>query len=110
MSMLRAGVLVFSAVLVLSTQQLYACEMDGDCGPGGLCIKREKRARGVCYGGDVSKKDVSKKDDVPPSNQSYERIEEAVKASEYDCTVTEDCPDGMECVIAGFHYACMKLD
>ena len=28
----------------------HACDSDADCGPGGTCIKREKRARGVCYG------------------------------------------------------------
>ena len=29
----------------------FACDSDAECGPGGTCIKREKRARGVCYGG-----------------------------------------------------------
>ncbi|MGR8947013.1 MAG: hypothetical protein ACU84Q_03140 [Gammaproteobacteria bacterium] len=32
----------------------YACDTDAECGPGGICIKREKRARGVCYGGGQS--------------------------------------------------------
>ena len=30
---------------------VLACDIDSDCGAGGTCIKREKRARGVCYGG-----------------------------------------------------------
>lgn len=35
-----------------------ACDTDADCGSGGTCIKREKRARGVCYGGGASRTDA----------------------------------------------------
>ena len=47
----RAIGLIFAMLIVWPTAPVYACDNDADCGPGGTCIKREKRARGVCYGG-----------------------------------------------------------
>jgi hypothetical protein len=101
---IRAG-LVFLLTSVFFITDLYACDVDSDCGPGGTCIKREKRASGVCYGGGASKKT-----ETPRTNTSSESVEKAVKSSEIPCIVTQDCPEGMECVIAGFDSACVKLD
>jgi hypothetical protein len=41
---------VVLASSILSALPGWACDADADCGSGGTCIKREKRARGVCYG------------------------------------------------------------
>ena len=101
---IRAG-FVFLLTSVLLIADLYACDVDSDCGPGGICIKREKRASGVCYGGRVSKKA-----EAPQTNTSTESVEKGVKSSELPCIVTQDCPEGMECVIVGFDSACIKLN
>ena len=46
---------LYTAPLILAilafNPALFACDTDAECGAGGTCIKREKRARGVCYGG-----------------------------------------------------------
>jgi hypothetical protein len=102
--MIRAIVIGLLA-LVLPISTLYACDADDNCGPGGTCIKREKRARGVCYGASPSVKE-----DTPAVKRAPESIETAVESSEMECIVTQDCPKGMECVIAGFGSACVKLN
>ncbi len=58
---------------LLSPGQLLACDRDSDCGAGGTCIKREKRGRGVCYGGDYSRSD--KPDAQAPSRSDTSRFD-----------------------------------
>lgn len=48
--------------------QAFACDTDAECGTGGTCIKREKRARGVCYGGNLGAAD-----DTQPTPQLNSR-------------------------------------
>ena len=43
--------LIFVLLMLCAAGDAVGCDSDLDCGPGGTCIKREKRARGVCYGG-----------------------------------------------------------
>ncbi len=55
-------------MLTVVSGQVFACDSDAECGAGGTCIKREKRARGVCYGGDLSEATVtapSSKEEIP---------------------------------------------
>jgi hypothetical protein len=103
-----------------------ACDSDRDCDVGGTCIKREKRASGVCYGtaaGSVASP-APTMGEAPPKAVSGERRERAKawmgdpeqmlnenlpgKAVGGVCMVTQDCPTGLECVIAGFEGHCMK--
>lgn len=80
-----------------------ACEIDSDCGVGGTCIKREKRARGVCYGGrEAPAASASDPAFFDPLSMPTERPENA-------CFVTEECPAGMDCVKAGVWGTCMAL-
>ncbi|MCC6706734.1 MAG: hypothetical protein IT492_04140 [Gammaproteobacteria bacterium] len=123
------------AVLLLSTPLVsLACDTDADCGTGGTCIKREKRARGVCYGGSRSapRADPAEEQaapdiapDVPLQPVTGQRrenakawlgdpdqmIKENLPGKEVGgaCMVTADCPAGFDCVIAGFEGHCVKL-
>ena len=47
----RLAVATAVLALLLTNAAAWACASDADCGTGGSCIKREKRASGVCYGG-----------------------------------------------------------
>ena len=110
--------------------QLLACDRDSDCGAGGTCIKREKRGRGVCYGGDYSRSDkpdapapgrhdtshfdntdtqASSNGDMPhydhpdgivPQHGMFNSLINPGERPEGACIVTQECPAGMECVIA----------
>ena len=107
-----------------------ACDSDADCGAGGTCIKREKRASGVCYGGSrsaparASNPAADSGDDVtlkPVTGQRRENakawlgdpdqiIKDNLPGKEVggSCMVTQDCPAGFDCVIAGFEGHCVK--
>jgi len=105
----------------------YACDTDADCGVGGTCIKRERRASGVCYGGDRSA--AATPDDanqplapLPVEGERRARakawlgdpeqlLQEHLPGKEVGatCIVTQDCPSGFECVLAGFEGRCVKL-
>ena len=43
--------IILGLLQMFSANMVFACDIDAECGIGGTCIKREKRARGVCYGG-----------------------------------------------------------
>ncbi len=126
------SLLVMSALAVLGiSMDSGACETDADCRVGGICIKREKRAHGVCYGG--APRDATSKDETPslPEHEvpnkpvTGERREHAKewlgdpeqmlkdnlpgKAIGGTCMVSQDCPAGQDCVIAGFEGHCVKL-
>lgn len=45
--------IIYGLFLLFSAGQVFACDTDAECGAGGTCIKREKRGRGVCYGGNL---------------------------------------------------------
>ena len=117
--------LLFSS-LFIAWPTAFACDTDADCGPGATCIKREKRAGGVCYGrrievqppaadaassargstgGDVRQRATNLLGDPD------ELIKENLPGKEVGavCIVTQDCPAGTECVIAGFEGRCVKL-
>jgi hypothetical protein len=125
--------LIMTCVLasLLAPVQLFACDIDSDCGAGGTCIKREKRGRGVCYGGDYSRSDnpdtqtpersdpsrfdnanpqASEHGDTPtfghpdglvPQHGMFNSLINPGERSDGACIVTQECPAGMECVIAG---------
>lgn len=86
----------------MSISTTFACDVDDDCGAGGLCIKREKRARGVCYGGSPSQPEPADTESFDPLSISKERPENA-------CFVTEECPAGMECIKLGVWGKCQAL-
>ena len=46
---MRASIAIVAIGLIVTCPDVSACDADSDCGVGGICIKREKRARGVCY-------------------------------------------------------------
>lgn len=75
----------------------HACDVDSDCGAGGTCIKREKRARGVCYGGNPDQQAES----APAQPTVVDPLSMPTQRPEGACLVTEECPAGMECVITG---------
>ena len=115
----------------LSPWLCQACDSDADCGVGGTCIKREKRASGVCYGGSRTTPAAEAQDatapqvDVPMQPVTGQRRENAKawlgdpdqllkenlpgKEVGGTCMVTQDCPAGFDCVIAGFEGHCVKL-
>ena len=100
-----SAILVISAALCLSFVTVQACENDQDCGVGGTCIKREKRARGVCYGGEPAPQNPTTTmtpDYIDPLSMPSERPEGA-------CFVTEECPAGTECVKAGVWGNCQAV-
>ena len=126
----RALIIVVS--LCATSFHVEACDSDADCGGGGTCIKREKRASGVCYGGDFD----APKDRAPSAASGSsdrpkvvprvtgQRRENAKawlgdpetmlkeqfpgKAIGEVCIVTQDCPPGSECVLAGFEGRCIQ--
>lgn len=128
--MIRFYLLAFTLLLGNSALVL-ACDVDADCGAGGSCIKREKRARGVCYGRSDSAVEPSRKQApsgntaVQPRPVTGEHRERAKQwlgdpdqlikenlpgtTSGAVCMVNQDCPAGLECVIAGFEGRCVKL-
>lgn len=125
---LAAAIMVLT--LLLFNAAVWACTTDADCGAGGTCIKREKRAGGVCYGGAraAAPAAAAASDamvDVPIKPVTGERRENAKawlgdpdqmlkehlpgKEVGGTCMVTQDCPSGFDCVIAGFEGHCVKL-
>lgn len=123
--------LLLMLLLCLSPVMVRACDTDADCGAGGTCIKREKRASGVCYGGSRAAPAAEAPDgadttaDVPLQPVTGQRRENAKawlgdpdallkenlpgKEVGGTCMVTQDCPAGFDCVIAGFEGHCVKL-
>lgn len=100
-----------SFVISIYCPSTAACDSDADCGQGGTCIKREKRARGVCYGGNFDS--ASEQDAVPatppPTPGYFDPSQFSTERPENACFVTEECPAGMECVIAGVWGTCTVL-
>ncbi|MGR9089045.1 MAG: hypothetical protein ACU85U_00530 [Gammaproteobacteria bacterium] len=91
--------------LTLVTGGVNACDVDADCGAGGTCIKREKRARGVCYGGNFNE---TRETATPPVNM-IDPLSMPTNRPADACMVTEECPAGMECVITGIWGRCTVL-
>ena len=129
---LAAAIMVLT--LLLFNAAVWACTTDADCGVGGTCIKREKRAGGVCYGGARAAAAAAapaaaaageEMVDVPIKPVTGERrenakawlgdpdqmIKEHLPGKEVGgtCMVTQDCPSGFDCVVAGFEGHCVKL-
>ncbi len=108
---------------------VFACDSDSECGVGGTCIKRERRARGVCYGGDLSKSEtpaapVATPDAAfaPPSGPApefgapmpgiglFDPLANPTERPANACVVTQECPAGMDCVVTGPGWGtCMAL-
>jgi len=82
-----------------------ACDVDSDCGTGGTCIKREKRARGVCYGGNPDEAAPVE----APDPAFFDPLGTPTERPPNACFVTEECPAGMECVKTGVWGTCMLL-
>ena len=131
-NMLSSALLtLFAIVLLALTVPSAACDNDADCGVAGTCIKREKRARGVCYGGAPR---GAASDEPAPAQPPVDTPSKAVTGERRErakqwlgdpeqmikdnlpgkevgsvCMVTQDCPAGFDCVIAGFEGHCVKL-
>ncbi len=91
--------------LALTGASALACDVDADCGVGGTCIKREKRARGVCYGG----RPAASPEAAAPSVNRIDPLADPTVRPADACMVTEECPAGMECVITGIWGRCTVL-
>ena len=120
---------LIAAVIVLASgfaaAPVPACDSDVDCGPGATCIKREKRASGVCYGtrvdGEAPVAATAPGKPAAVEGELRERathwlgdpealIRENLPGREVGgtCVVTQDCAPGFECVVAGFEGRCVK--
>lgn len=127
----RWALALLSIVLLALTVPSAACDNDADCGVAGTCIKREKGARGVCYGGAPR---GAASDEPAPAQPPVDTPSKAVTGERRErakqwlgdpqqmikdnlpgkevgsvCMVTQDCPAGFDCVIAGFEGHCVKL-
>jgi hypothetical protein len=97
--------IIIAITLSVITIPSSACEIDSDCGAGGTCIKREKRAGGVCYGGDLSQPGGA----APPPAAFFDPLSTSTERPKDACFVTEECPAGMDCVKAGMWGSCLAL-
>ena len=115
--------------LLLGCPPALACDTDAECGVGGTCIKREKRARGVCYGGsyDATEPEAPQVSTPPAYSGDVsgdqrqqlmefmgdpdQLIREQLPGREIGgkCTINTDCPAGFDCVHAYFEGRCVKL-
>ena len=122
----KAAIAACWSALLLPPSIAWACDIDDDCGEGGVCIKREKRARGICYGRteDTAPPPSSAANAVPRpvSGERRQRATEMLGDPEQMlrdnlpgqetgavCMLNQDCDAGRECVIAGFEGRCIKL-
>lgn len=103
-ALIRAGV---CALLLCGLTPLFACDSDADCPGGGTCIKREKRASGVCYGGGSPTLPGESPSTAPISGS--EPVGAKLKLPPGACIVTQDCPAGLECVVEEYLGKCMKV-
>lgn len=122
---LTAAIIVFAMSLVAAP--VPACDSDADCGPGATCIKREKRAGGVCYGARTEVEAPELPDAAAPGQPAAVEGELRERATHWlgdpetlirenlpgrelggTCMVTQDCAPGFECVVAGFEGRCVK--
>ena len=112
--------------LLAASPSSVACDTDADCDVGGTCIKREKRARGVCYG---ETRDAAEPKLRPaPSYGGHTPDEQREMMIEFmgdpdqlleqhlpgreigeKCLVNQDCPASFDCVYAGFEGRCVKF-
>jgi len=97
--------ILVTAAIIVTMNTSFACDTDSECGVGGTCIKREKRGRGVCYGGDLNQAAP----DTPQQPTVVDPFSMPTVRPEGACMVTEECPAGMECVITGIWGACTVL-
>ncbi len=104
--MAKAWLIAVGVIFILAPGTVMACDVDSDCGPGGTCIKREKRARGVCYGGDLSGEATSPE---PPAPEFFDPMSTPTERPADACFVTEECPAGMVCVKIGVWGSCKAL-
>ena len=111
-------------IVTLACPAAFACEVDADCPGGGTCIKREKRASGVCYGrsNELPQAPAAAVVPRPVEGVRRERATEFLGDPEQNikdhfpgkevgaaCMVDQDCPAGLLCVIAGFEGRCVNL-
>jgi len=113
------------SVLLVSDPSI-ACDNDNECG-GGVCIKRERRAHGVCYGGNLAKTVARARATTPqpglvepisghginapiPGVGLFNPLANPAKRPANACVVTQDCRGGMDCVITGSGWGtCVNL-
>ena len=111
------------ALLVFNEPSL-ACRNDTDCKAGEKCFKRERRASGICYPS-MNNKSSGNNEEIDLKPITGERRDRAVqwlgdpleiisenlpnRAIGKVCVVTGDCPDGSECVLAGFEGRCVSF-
>ncbi|HCU89124.1 MAG TPA: hypothetical protein DGR97_04235 [Gammaproteobacteria bacterium] len=112
--------------VLLAPGPSIACDSDDECN-GGACIKREKRAAGVCYGGDLSQTTIPMHTTTPepglvepisghginapiPGVGLFNPLANPAKRPANACVVTQDCRGGMDCVITGSGWGtCVNL-
>ncbi len=112
--------------LLAASPSTVACDTDADCDVGGTCIKREKRARGVCYG---ETRGATEPELRPaPSSGGHSTDDQRETMIEFmgdpeqllkqhlpgrevgeKCLVSHDCPASFDCVYAGFEGRCVKF-
>ena len=96
---------MLSILLVAMTMGSPACDRNADCGIGGTSsetavevptkpVTGERREHAKAWLGDPE-----------------QMIKDTLPGKEVGgiCTVTQDCPSGFDCVIAGFEGHCVKL-
>jgi hypothetical protein len=124
---MRTLLLTIMVGALLLPNLALACDSDSECGLGGTCIKREKRARGVCYGGDLSQPKAPAGTPAPgpafaapgpgggflapgPGIGLFDPLANPTERPANACVVTHECPAGMDCVITGPGWgSCMAL-
>ena len=102
-------------ILILPVTSTIACDQDEDCGVG-VCIKREKRAQGICYGLEPNQKQKNKLESprekaIGLMGDPNKMLKEHFPGKKIGkiCIVTTDCNKGQDCVHAGFEGRCMEL-
>ena len=102
----------------------FACIKDTDCDTGETCFKRERRASGICYPS-LNNKSSDNSEEIDLKPITGEKRDRAVqwlgdpmeiirdnlpnRTIGNVCVVTGDCPDGSECVLAGFEGRCVEF-
>ena len=91
--------------LILPVTNAIACDQDEDCGVG-VCIKREKRAQGICYGLEPKQKQKNtlespREKAIGLMGDPNKMLEEHFPGKKIGkiCIVSTDCNKGQDCII-----------
>ena len=102
-------------ILVCPVTSVIACDTDQVCGVG-VCIKREKRAKGICYGLELNQKQKNRLQSprqkaIELMGDPNEILKEHFPGKKIGkiCVVSTDCNKGQDCVHAGFEGRCIEM-